>query len=223
DHIKDFVEYNGKRYPVKYAIHRKLNAPENLVANSCNDFDWNLNSPQKLFLSDVDGAPVNLGWCPDIYIPGAKAEKMEGIASMEMFSYNIDKAKGLIEIIPSIDELRVDEVIINGNKLPVANDGIYPYQTKADSNMPEVTINYTLFGKYKMTSNYEGKFNSSLPESNIESGVEEIEAIDVNNPVHIYNLEGKQIYFGLPQGKNLPAGIYILRQGKKASKLVIRN
>lgn len=59
---------------------------------------------------------------------------------------------------------------------------------------------------------------STLVLKGTDSAVEDIVAdTDSNAPVRYYNLQGVQL-----DGDNLPAGVYIRQQGKKATKVVIR-
>ena len=48
-----------------------------------------------------------------------------------------------------------------------------------------------------------------------EAGVEDIEAVDANAPVEYFNLQGQRV-------AEPAAGLYIKRQGKTVSKVVIR-
>ncbi|MDE6792334.1 MAG: thiol protease/hemagglutinin PrtT [Muribaculaceae bacterium] len=221
DQIKDYVEYKGKVYPVKSSVALKLNAPANLIVNTIPDFDWNNNSANTLFLADVNSSYKNLVWFENAFVPGGTTDNVA--RADEMFSYSINKDQGLIRIIPVIDGLTIDEVIINGNKFQVTDEGIYAYKTKADSDMLDVTVNYTLFDKFKMTSSYNGEFNATMPESNFESGVGMIGLSDIKTPVLIYDLHGKLVYSGYLDKMNLPTGMYILHDGQTAHKLVIRN
>lgn len=51
------------------------------------------------------------------------------------------------------------------------------------------------------------------------SGIEQAEALPSDGPVDIYDLQGRR----MPDGANLPDGIYIVRKGAKATKVAIKN
>jgi hypothetical protein len=51
----------------------------------------------------------------------------------------------------------------------------------------------------------------------LKSGVEDITVDDSNAPVEVFNLNGVRM-----NSENLPAGLYIRRQGRNVSKVVIR-
>jgi hypothetical protein len=53
--------------------------------------------------------------------------------------------------------------------------------------------------------------------NSLKSGVEDITVDDSNAPVEVFNLNGVRM-----NSENLPAGLYIRRQGRNVSKVVIR-
>ncbi len=50
-----------------------------------------------------------------------------------------------------------------------------------------------------------------------QSGVADIRTEDTDAPVEYYNLQGIRM-----SGDNLPAGIYVTRQGNKTAKVVVK-
>ena len=60
-----------------------------------------------------------------------------------------------------------------------------------------------------------GVYEIAQPEYN--SGIKGVEVADSNAPVEYFNLNGIRM-----NENNLPAGLYITRQGDKVSKLIVK-
>lgn len=82
----------------------------------------------------------------------------------------------------------------------------------------QYSTKYNSFGCYPSTQD-----QSIMPKLYVKadddntSAIEKVE-VEVDGPAEIFNIQGIR----MPQGANLPAGIYIVRQGSKVNKIIVR-
>lgn len=86
-----------------------------------------------------------------------------------------------------IDDLRIDSVIINGQKVEPIHDCYYQCDFLQN---PDIVVNYTLHNRQVLSTNYTSEFNSSLPNADL-SLVSEIEISETN--VVLYKNETLQL------------------------------
>lgn len=143
------------------------------------------------------------------YVPGSGQKNFYG--GTEMWEYAIDRSQHRIKVQPLIDELKIENVIVNGEQVSPKNN-VYKVGTTNDMN---VEVNFKLNDCQPMTTTYSASYNSSLPSTTI-SGVEEIFDEAAGNPVDVYNLQGVRIISNASMDdlNGLPTGIYIVG-GKK--------
>ena len=208
DEIPDYVEYEGKSYPVKYIINAKLNAPENLVMNSVEDFNWNNTAVNNLYISYSTPTWKNL---PNYNLFGTLyTPDCEGIEDyfmvQNMWDISADKDNGSLYITPLIDDIEINSIMVNGKEAETQNGTDFTF-TPAESL--DIKVNYTLFDRYAMTTGY----------ADGTVGIDSIE-VDPNQPVEIYNLQGLKVYEGKIEGFTNQKGIFVIKQGK-SSKLIM--
>ncbi|MDE6443095.1 MAG: C10 family peptidase [Muribaculaceae bacterium] len=215
--VKDFVEYNGKQYPVEYGVKRKLNAPENLVANTREDFNWHDNYATNVYYTALNNTDKNI-YADRIFYPGGARSS----AGEEMFTYEIDKEKSAVRVTPNpmVEGVKITSVVINGQEYPANDKNIYLFSTRSEMN---VKVNYTLFDTLQFSTEYDDVINNKLPQTNIDlASVEEMEAdIDMSSPVRIYDTNGKLLFSGMLKEAGLAKGFYVMVQNNKA-KLIYR-
>ena len=146
-----------------------------------------------------------------IYVPGGVKTNSQ---YEEMWKYQIDRINGKIKIQPLIPGLVIDGVTINGTFNTGNSEGIYNYDVTTQPN-PVVDVAYTLHERQPMTTYYDEQFNSSIPDIDIPSGINDIMAED-NTQNDIHNLQGILIKRDATQADidNLPTGIYIINGNK---------
>lgn len=165
----------------------------------------------------------------NLFVAGALANNFkndEAAEVKEMWNYGIDREHKLIIITPQIEGLAIERVLVNGEEVENislsraadAQDFVYPVDDLDNLN---VTIEYTLFGSQKMSSEYTSEFNAEVPHT--PTSVGEILTDDAT-VCNLYDLNGQLI---LKNGSKadldkLSSGIYILRQGNRSRKIVIK-
>lgn len=152
-----------------------------------------------------------------IYVAGgvkAQSQTRSDDRLEEMWTYQIDRANGKIKIEPLISGLVIDGVKINGQSIEVNADYIYDFDTATASSF-DVDVEYTLHGRQPMTTHYDGQFNSTIPNTNLFSGIENI-VTGENQRYDVYNLQGICIRHNASKAdiQKLPAGIYIINGAK---------
>ncbi len=95
----------------------------------------------------------------------------------------------------------------------------YPVTFEAENQSGQMSTYYNqLFWYADGVGGYRGNMNGDFKivlTALYEAGVEDIEAVDANAPVEYFNLQGQRV-------AEPAAGLYIKRQGKTVSKVVIR-
>ena len=210
DEIPEYVEYEGKSYPVKYIINAKLNAPENLVMNSVEDFNWNNTTLKNLYVSSSTPTWKNLppyNIFGTIYTPDSEGFE-EYFIVQDLWDISVDKTTGLLYIYPHIDDIEINSIIVNGTEAETKNGIDFKF---APTQLLDIKVNYTLFDRYAMTARY----------ADGTVGIDSIE-IDSNLPVEIYDLQGLKVYEGKIEDFAEQKGIFVIRQGKNAKLIMIR-
>jgi len=155
----------------------------------------------------------------------------------EMWKYMIDKKNNQIAIIPNIDEIELNRVVING-KEAANNNNIY--NCESCDNL-DIELEYTLYGIQDMVTHYTPMFNASQPDSDL-SAIEDLtinsgKVYVENRSVHIVNSTGKNCRIILPDGTivyedssdsnhkvfaaSIP-GLYLVAVGSETCKVLIK-
>ncbi len=156
-----------------------------------------------------------------VYVPGRAGEGYGLTRSndiKEMWVYVVNREKHELGVFPVLDGLTVDKVTVNGKELQrEGNVFVLP-----DTDKLDVEVDYTLFGRQPMKTHYTAEFNVNVPDEEV-SGLIDIDSAD-NKLVDVYGLDGTVLKKGcdLQDINELTPGIYILRQGNKTRKVVIK-
>ena len=166
----------------------------------------------------------------NLFVAGASTDAFkndEASEVQEMWAYGIDRNEKVITITPKVDRLAIERVLINGKEA----ENIYSSRADAvpafvcavdDLNNLNVTIEYTLFGSQKMSSEYKSDFNNQIPHS--ESGVDSI--LNESSVItEVYTIDGIRMLKNASKEEinRLPNGIYIFREGNRTRKVVVNN
>ena len=157
-----------------------------------------------------------------IYVPGQCSEGYKTRAAgevKEMWRYNINRQEGIFEIVPLVEGLTIDQVTIN-DKVVVPQGGIYELD---DASTQDIKVDFTLLGRQKMSTHYTSEFNATVADSKV-SGVGELIGSEETAP-DVYTIDGLQIMMNASREdiSRLPNGVYILREGNRSRKIVVRN
>lgn len=168
----------------------------------------------------------------DILVPGcAKLESIsQNVRIHEMWSYNINRDLEVVKIVPLIEGLAIDKVVVNGREFDPTEDGIYRFANMTPSQKKDavrsatdldVVVEYTLHNRHAMSTHYDSEFNSTIPNSDITAGIAQI-ASETDSSMLIYNIQGIKVFQGNSSDMpSLPSGIYLKRTGDKVVKIVI--
>lgn len=216
--IKSTVEYNGKTYPVKYAVARKLNAPNYLVINNEEAIDFKQNFASNVISPSLNPKFTNLvgdiyKGVRNLYVPGAYNAKDgygDEFYKHEMWTYKINKKTGRLLVKSNYEEVAIKSVSINGKEMaPNAN---HVYEFEPTDNVT-VSVVFEAFGSKPLTTVYDATFNAGLENEEIETGI--INAInDDKGDVVVYTISGMKQKMKHSDLKHLPKGVYIIN-GKK--------
>lgn len=166
---------------------------------------------------------ISVSQVDKLYVPGGTKERFTSQKSddvVEMWEYQIDRDLNLIRIHPLIDEIRIDNIVVDGIEMTVTDNSVYQLPTTSNFDL---SVNYTLHGQQKMTTRYDAEFNAQLPSTDLkESGIGDVMTDGESEMLEVYNMLGIRIYSGhKSQMPKLPSGIYIIRHGCKTDKIVI--
>ncbi|MDE7394166.1 MAG: hypothetical protein K2M80_06805, partial [Muribaculaceae bacterium] len=203
-------------YPVKYLVNYKLNAPQKLILNHYQNLVWHDNKVNDVYtphLQRHQTAPNQ--W---FNFPGGASDGHNNYGQ-EMYDYKINKSKGLLKVLSVDNNVKIDKISINGEQLPLTDDGLYKFDCSVS---PSVSVNYTLFDKYPLTTSYSNEFNAALPDSDLFVGIEQ-SAIDYSAPVKIYDLKGNKVYEGNVQNQSFKGKVYIVVQNNVAKSIYFNN
>ena len=216
--IKSTVEYNGKTYPVKYAVAKKLNAPNYLVINNEEAIDFKQNFASNVISPSLNPKFTNLvgdiyKGVRNFYVPGAYNAKDgygDEFYKHEMWTYKINKKTGRLLVKSNYEEVAIKSVSINGKEMaPNAN---HVYEFEPTDNVT-VSVVFEAFGSKPLTTVYDATFNAGLENEEIETGI--INAInDDKGDVVVYTISGMKQKMKRSDLKHLPKGVYIIN-GKK--------
>ena len=209
--IKSAVEYNGKTYPVKYAVTNKLNAPSCLVINNEEAIDFKENQVQSIISTSLNPKFTNLWIWQSFYVPGASnAKDGNGNEANKMWTYKLDKKTGRLLVESNYNEVTIKSISINGMEFaPNAN---HVYEFEPTDNVT-VSVVFEAFGSKPLTTVYDATFNAGLENEEIETGI--INAInDDKGDVVVYTISGMKQKMKRSDLKHLPKGVYIIN-GKK--------
>ena len=136
----------------------------------------------------------------------------------QMWEYAIDKKQHLVSISNIIDNVKINEVSINGNTVSLNEDGYYPIPSESVVAM-EVTVNYTVNGTQKMQTLYSADYNNTIRSVALGDGVDTIIDNDYEN-VDVYNLQGVKLFDKASKNElnSLIPGIYIIGNKKVVIK-----
>lgn len=204
--------------------------------------DWYIENPRIYIFESLVGAQESDS-PQHFFIPGQPAnvnlQTQKKVKITEMWSYAINKASGMVRIIPLIPNVEIDKVTINGERLQSEN-GIYFYNSSGKA--PEVKIDYIVNNQQQMTTVYDAAFNATIPDSEISTlGASDISADNMRveglaGQIVISNSSGREITVSDMLGKiifhttasddityvSVNSGIYIVRVGVKSFKVFVK-
>lgn len=202
----------------------KDNAPINIKGIFSNiDTDSSLPA---FFINSVDSQIANYGNA-SIYLPGKASGMIEDF--QEMWAYRLHRSKGAISIVPSIREIVIDKVTINGRAINPDENCIYHYDELLSRNGGDldVVVDYTLHGRQTMTTHYTAEFNALLPDEEMGSGImpisiDEMDS-DFDGKIDVYNFQGILIRSDCTSKelKTLTPGVYLILGNGKVRKVSI--
>ena len=98
--------------------------------------------------------------------------------------------------------------------------GIYELD---DASTQDIKVDFTLLGRQKMSTHYTSEFNATVADSKV-SGVGELIGSE-ETAADVYTIDGLQIMMNASREdiSRLPNGVYILREGNRSRKIVVRN
>ena len=157
-----------------------------------------------------------------IYVPGAALEHHLATRASEvkeMWTFGVNRKIGKFEIVPDLEGLTIDEVIVNGEPIePEGNDYDLPQGDNVD-----IKVVYTLPNGHKLETHYTPEFISELPNKVLQSDINGINT-DSDSVGTVYGIDGKFYMKGSHEEvvRKLSTGIYIYRCGSKSEKIVVR-
>ena len=157
-----------------------------------------------------------------IYVPGAALEHHLATRASEvkeMWTFGVNRKIGKFEIVPVLEGLTIDEVIVNGEPIePEGNDYDLPQGDNVD-----IKVVYTLPNGHKLETHYTPEFISELPNKVLQSDINGINT-DSDSVGTVYGIDGKFYMKGSREEvvRKLSTGIYIYRCGSKSEKIVVR-
>ena len=102
-----------------------------------------------------------------IYVPGlADTDAVTGaVAKQPMWKYLVDRKSGRVKIEPLIEDLRINDVIVNGISAEAVSSTIYSFNSDAETL--EIVVDFTMHDCQKMTTTYPADFNSVLSDAEL--------------------------------------------------------
>ncbi|MDE6793095.1 MAG: C10 family peptidase [Muribaculaceae bacterium] len=164
-----------------------------------------------------------------LFVAGATSDEFandEAEEVQEMWGYGIDREEKVLTITPQVNGLAIERVLVNGKEA----ENIYYSRAESapafvcavdDPDNLNVTVEYSLFGSQKMSYEYKSEFNSELPHT--QSGINQV-WIDSSVAAEVYTTDGLLIRkaIGNEALKDLRPGVYIIREGNRSRKVVIK-
>ncbi|MDE6791841.1 MAG: C10 family peptidase, partial [Muribaculaceae bacterium] len=158
-----------------------------------------------------------------VFVPGQCADgyktKADGnVEVREMWRYNINRKENIFEIVPEMEGLTIDKVTINGKVVNHQAD-IYPLDGAATQ---DIKVDFTLFGHQKMTTHYTSEFNETVKDAPV-TGVQGVIGSFVST-ADVYTIDGLQVLKNASREEisRLANGVYIIREGNRSRKVVIK-
>lgn len=204
---------NGK-YTTYGAVDFKTSDPQVVINNPKIDYLYDQEEypgVASLYVSMVDGCNTGNGW-RTVYVPGRAGDLYRQLTDsevIEMFEYDTFPQENAVSVTPAVAGVKIIGVRIEGEEA-VFSEGKYRVEkeeaTPGDSMM-NVEISYTVFGN-EMRSAYSLVYSSvGNPET---------------DPAHKGATEWYTIDGTKTDGATLTPGIYIRRDGDRASKVILR-
>ncbi|MDE6576713.1 MAG: C10 family peptidase, partial [Muribaculaceae bacterium] len=141
----------------------------------------------------------------------------------QMWSYAIDKTNKLVKIDDVIPEVKIKNVMINGVNVEKGSDGFYHYgDTRAEDI--SVSIAYSLNDSKEVVNEYSPFYNSGMNDTDLTTGLDMIDGGSATTLKDVYNLQGVRILTKASQKDidNLQPDVYIIREGNRSRKVIIR-
>ncbi|MDE6379577.1 MAG: C10 family peptidase, partial [Muribaculaceae bacterium] len=151
----------------------------------------------------------------------------EDYGMKEMWKYSIDAVDGWIKINEVIPNVVIDRVEINGNEVESEEDELYRIpEVGSEADGLDVKVDYTVNSTMKMTTHYTSEYNKTVIEANSSYNPDSVDecSFEVYDSIDVFSLDGILISCNSDKDylNSLTPGIYIIRQGNRMKKLVIR-
>ena len=233
--ILDGIEVDGEWYPINY-LNSHAHFPLLVYYERTKPLDvkgWFGGIINEIVtpLLDLSNTFIDSG---NIYVPGGFDNKGNTIFNpLEMWSYDIDHKRGILQIRDVINDVEISDVIINGEKKQY-KDGIFLY----DNSLPlDVKVNFSHRNQHQMTTHYTPEFNSLYASANDNVQFEEVSITVSDRNIIIKNAADKDCQILRPDGiiihqdktkaqtkeyKCSAPGVYIVRAGEISKKIVVR-
>lgn len=215
------IEVDGKRYPLRY-VNSAAPLPSLVYYEA--SVPINFSGVDELVCPMLDLAPENIRLIDGyihlyLYVPGAfDSADFASISPIEMWSYRINKAKGLLEIAPCLQDVEITEVKINGEPSE-PEDGLYRFDP---ASPVDVNVSFTHRGQRSMATHYAPAYNAALEDSDLSpSGIYDM-PIGLDVDVHIYNAQGLLVFTGKYSESDLREGVYIVVAKGRQYKLFVK-
>lgn len=174
----------------------------------------------------------------DVYIPGVNsyistvADIEDRFSFHEMWKYGIDADEGTLSVVPVVDNVTIDRILVNGQPAQPVDGHEYAVDLTADV---DVTVESTVNGVQKFSTHYTPAFNASIARTSgitspagasaaVVSGCNGricIAGLQPGDDVKVYNVSGSLVYSGASYVITLPAGIYFVVLSDKTFKVGI--
>lgn len=161
-----------------------------------------------LYISMVNGG-VNIGngW-RSVYVPGSAYALYSNLTASdvrEMYSYEIDPAKGTVRIVPLASGVKITSVVIEGEEAAYTSGNFSIGRPFGDGGTTDIRVNYTVFGN-QMTSRY----------TDVYSGISGIDDVEISDQEQLFTISGIPV-----DRETASPGIYIRKTPTGTEKIIV--